>query len=324
MKRHFDFHLKAGRLLPLLLAFFIPFVIMEILVVVQSARVDEKTDTSAAAALLIFLLLLAMFLLSVLLYIPILRRVVSAVSLQGEPFRFQGSAGRFLGLNLLGLLLTGITLGVYGPWYITRVCRYLVGEISFKGQGLRFAGKGGRLLVIMLLTLVVPVILLVLVQAGATKSLFGAQWSSFQAVMLVLLAELIFWSFYAAYLYAFNRWFFTNLAWGERSLSWNTRFGPSVSAIWLQFLLSFVTLGIYLPAAYIKIYRYFIQRTEIRRGGRPEGVLGFEGPTGQGFGLIWGQTLLTLITAGIYSPWLIARCGKWLLSNTCYEENPSP
>ena len=149
---------------------------------IADKRVEEKTDASVAAVLLIFLLLLAMFLLSVLLYIPILRRVVSAVSLQGEPFRFQGSVGRFLGLNLLGLFLTGITLGIYGPWYITRVCRYLVGEISFKGQSLRFTGKGGRLLLIMLLVLAVPVVLLVLVQVGQKQSFFGDQSSSSQAL----------------------------------------------------------------------------------------------------------------------------------------------
>ena len=42
MKRHFDFDLHAGRLLPLLLAFFIPWLILEVLIVVQSSKIDEQ------------------------------------------------------------------------------------------------------------------------------------------------------------------------------------------------------------------------------------------------------------------------------------------
>jgi uncharacterized membrane protein YjgN (DUF898 family) len=137
--------------------------------------------------------------------------------------------------------------------------------------------------------------------------------------MLRALVQLVFWSFFAAYLYSIYRWFFTQLHYGELSLSWNTEFWSAVATVWLQGFLCVITLGIYLPAAYIKIYRYFVERTEICIDHKTSGRLGFSERVGSGFGLIWGQILLTLITLGIYAPWAVAKVGKWFLSNTYFE-----
>jgi uncharacterized membrane protein YjgN (DUF898 family) len=320
MNREFDFRLDAKSFLPLFLAFYIPWLILEVLIMVQSRRV-ESAAASAQGVFALLLLLAALILLTVLLYIPILRKLVPAVHFEGEPYHFRGSIGKFLGLNLLGIFLTVITLGIYGPWYLTRISRYLVGEVSYKEQPLGFTGRGGRLFVIILLTIIVPMIPLILVQLrlDPTLSVFPAVVNPFQAFMLQFLAYLIFYSFMTAYLYLIYRWFFTNLRYGEKSLSWNTQFWPSVSLIWVQMLLSVLTLGIYLPAAYIKIYRYIVGHSEIRTEQEREGVLGFGGQTGGGFGLIWGQMLLTIITAGIYAPWALSKVGKWFLSNTYVE-----
>jgi uncharacterized membrane protein YjgN (DUF898 family) len=139
--------------------------------------------------------------------------------------------------------------------------------------------------------------------------------------MLQLLAQLIFYSFFAAYMYLIYHWFFTNLHYRDKTLSWNTRFWPSVSLIWVQMLLSVVTLGIYLPVAFIKVYGYLAGNTEIRVEEQRVGRLGFQGQTSRGFGLLWGQTLLTIITLGVYAPWAMARIGKWFLSNTYVEDS---
>jgi uncharacterized membrane protein YjgN (DUF898 family) len=320
MIREFDFRLDAGKFLPLFLGFFIPWLILEVLIAVQSRRVQDTAD-SPANVLVLLLLLAAIFLLIFLLYIPMLRKIVPAVHFNDEAFQFRGSIGKFFGMNLLGIFLTVITLGVYGPWYLTRICRYLVGEVSYKGRHLEFTGKGGRLFAIILLTIVVPMIPLILVQLRLDPTVFDsvAAVNPFQAFMLQLLAQLIFWSFIAAYLYLIYRWLFTNLLYGDKSLSWNTYFWPSVSLIWVQMLLSVITLGIYLPAAYIKVYRYLAGRAEIRVERKAEAGFGFRGQTGRGFGLLWGQLLLSAITLGVYAPWALAKVGKYFLSNTYVE-----
>ena len=320
MKRELDFQLDGKKFAPLFLAFFIPWLILEVLLVVQSRRAESMTASTAGIFLLV-LLILALLFLTILFYIPILRKLIPAVFFDNRPLHFQGSMGKFLGLNLLGIFLTAITLGVYGPWYLTRITRYLVGEVSYNEQRLEFTGRGGRLLLIILLTILVPMIPRVLVELRLDSTLSGSSlaMNPFQAFMLQLLAQLIFWSFIAAYLYLIYRWFFTNLRYVDNALSWSSSFWPSVSLIWIQMLLSVLTLGIYLPAAYIKIYRYLVGHTEIQFEQKAQGRLGFQGQTGRGFGLLWGQTLLTIITLGVYTPWALAKVGKWFLSNTYVE-----
>jgi uncharacterized membrane protein YjgN (DUF898 family) len=320
MKREFDFQLEAKRLLPLFLGFFIPWLILEVLIAIQSGRVEAGTAAPSSVFTLL-LLVAALILLTVILYIPILRKLLAALCFENQAFALQGSIGKFFGMNLLGIFLTLITLGIYGPWYLTRITRYLVGEISYKQQPLEFSGRGGRLLLIVLCTIAVPMIPLILVQVRLDPTVFGSlsTVNPFQAFMLQLLAQLIFWSFIAAYIYLVYRWFFTNLRYRDKSLSWNTEFWPSVSLIWIQMLLSVLTLGIYLPAAYIKVYRYLVEHTGVFVEQKQESRLGFQGQTGRGFGLLWGQLLLSIITLGLYTPWALAKVGKWFLSNTYVE-----
>ena len=84
-----------------------------------------------------------------------------------------------------------------------------------------------------------------------------------------------------------------------------------------ELLLSIITLFIYWPAAYVKIYRFilegssFVDENDVEKGG-----FGFDGSTGKGFGLLWGQGLLCIITVGIYGPWAIAKIGNWFINNT--------
>ena len=320
MKRGFDFQLDAKKLLPLFLAVFLPWLALEVLVTVLSGRAGA-TASSTTGIIVLLPLMAAAFLLTILLHIPILRKIVPALHFDAAAFHFRGSIGKFLGSNLLGIFLTCITLGIYGPWYLTRITRYLVGELTYKGQSLGFAGRGGGLLLIVALTLGVPMIPLILVRLRLDPTAFRSLSvvNPFQAFMLQLLAQLIFWSFFAAYLYLIYRWFFTNLRYGGKSLSWTTSFWPSVSMFWIQILLSILTLGVYLPAAYIRIYRYLVGHSEIRTEQKLQGRLGFRGQAGRGFGLLWAQMLLTAVTLGVYAPWALAKVGRWFLSNTYVE-----
>lgn len=94
MKREFDFQLDAKKFLPLFLAFFIPWLILEVLTVVQSRRVEAMT-VSTAGILSLLLLIAALLLLTVLFYIPILRKLVPAVLFDSETFQFRGSIGKY-------------------------------------------------------------------------------------------------------------------------------------------------------------------------------------------------------------------------------------
>ena len=49
------------------------------------------------------------------------------------------------------------------------------------------------------------------------------------------------------------------------------------------------------------------------------GRLYFEGKLGEGFLLLWGQCLLSIVTLGIYLPWAIAKTNVWLIGQSGYS-----
>ena len=321
MKRSFDFTLEGRRFFPIFIGFWIPFLIIEVVLVSRNMRL-QGGSAGFAEAVPSLLASLGLFLLSVLFQIPFMRRLVPAVTFEGTPFGFRGSIGRYFGINLLGLFLSVITAGIYYPWFMARITRYLAGETSYKEQALSFVGKGGRLFAIVLLTLLIPVIVI-----AAASALAGMRWGDLSyvsyspaQVLLLILVGLILLAFLSAYVYGVYRWVFTNLRYGGHEVRWKTDFWSAVAYVWVQLLLSIITVGIYGPAAYVRLYRYFVNRTVVDREEQLFGGLSFEGRVGKGFGLLWGQGLLCLITAGIYIPWAIARVGKWFLSNTSFTE----
>jgi len=125
---------------------------------------------------------------------------------------------------------------------------------------------------------------------------------------------------FGAYVYYVYRWLFDNLRLEGYAVRWNARFWPTFGMFLGQTLLTVITLFIYYPTAYLRMYRYIAQRIVVKEGEGSEplthATLEFDGPLGRGFLLMWGQGLLSLITAGIYYPWALARVGRWLASHT--------
>jgi uncharacterized membrane protein YjgN (DUF898 family) len=273
------------------------------------------------------------FLLYIFFAIPLLRLLIPAFSLQGKPLAFRGDLWQFVGMNILGAFLSLITIGVYAPWYITRVTRYLAAETSYDGRPWVFSGRGGRLFVILLLTLVVPILVISIVIGIVIGVMIAASGGAASAVSPRLATQiavfLISFLILPAYFYEFYRWYAVNLRIGDAQVRWSTRFWPSVGTILLQMFLSVITLSVYFPAACVRLYAYFARRTSFAwlDPGREGYALGFDATPGGGFGLIWGQTLLSLITAGIYLPWAAVRIGGWFASHTTFapqSENVSP
>ncbi len=250
--------------------------------------------------------------------IVFLRLLLPKLSIGGRAFAFRGSVGRFVGLSLGRMALSLVTLMVYLPWYMRRAMAYLVSESSFDGAAPEFRSKGGRLFVIMLLSLWLPVIA-VSVLAGVAAGLSGVRGgpapgtSGITAIVLAVMLVCLVPFAYLAY-----KWY-VNLAWKDTVVRWKTSFWRSCFFILGQGLLTLVTVGIYGPAAFLRLYRYFVSRTVIERDGREVGRLGFDGSIGRGFGLLWGQGLLSLITAGVYLPWAYANVGRWLAGATFHE-----
>ncbi len=86
-----------------------------------------------------------------------MRYRLSRTSWRGVRFGFQGGYRKLLGIMLRSFLLTGLTLGLYLPFYQTNLRRFLVNHSRFGSASFAFDGEGwdllGRYVLTLLLTL---------------------------------------------------------------------------------------------------------------------------------------------------------------------------
>jgi uncharacterized membrane protein YjgN (DUF898 family) len=249
----------------------------------------------------------------------LMRIAFPLVSIDEKPFAFTGKVGEYVKINIFGFLLCIVTLGFYIPAYARKIVAYLAAHTRRDGECASFLSKTGELMKYYLLALLVPVIAvcvlfaIIVVKSGYVSPVSGSYGPLTLALYLVLLLAII------PFVYLAYKWT-VNFGWRDVTISWNTRFGPSCAFIAGQIALVVVTLGILWPVAVVNIVRYFAGKTVIRKNGTEAGRLGFDGTRGKGFTLLWGQTLLTIITLGIYLPWAYANCARFFVNGTYFEE----
>jgi uncharacterized membrane protein YjgN (DUF898 family) len=100
------------------------------------------------------------------------------------------------------------------------------------------------------------------------------------------------------------------------AFKFNGNGGELFSIVIVNFLLSVITCGIYLPWAIVKITRYMASKTTL------DGVeFSFEGSGGELFSLYLIQGILTAVTFGLYSPWAVAKIANYYMNNTTLGDN---
>jgi uncharacterized membrane protein YjgN (DUF898 family) len=79
-----------------------------------------------------------------------LRYKFSRTSYNQIRFRFTGRPGKFALVYLKGILLTGITFGIYLPWFTAEMQQYMNRNTAVGNSTFDFDGKGGELFIIYL------------------------------------------------------------------------------------------------------------------------------------------------------------------------------
>ncbi len=283
----------------------------------------QSPEFVLSALLFIIVMTIVSTLISAALSVVLARIAAPTIAIGTGRFSFDGKPGEYAKLHLSGLLLSILTLGFYGPWYYRNVIAYCVSHTEYAGTRGSFAGKPGKYLKYILLGLCLPLfiwfIAIVTVIVGLVASSGGSAVDPSSLTMITFIACLSIFILIAPFLYLTYRWLI-NITWKNGHITLNARFFPSVFFIIGQFLLCIITLGIYLPAFYVKLWRYFVSKSAYEENGA-SAQFGFDGKTGKGFALLWGQILLTVITVGIYAPWSAARCTKYFIENTFVETN---
>jgi uncharacterized membrane protein YjgN (DUF898 family) len=251
--------------------------------------------------------------------------VYQRLFINDKAFSFTAKPNELFGLYIRGLLLTIVTLGFYMPWFIDRVISYFSEKTVYDGAAFTFQGKPKKLFKYYFLGAVLPALLLfaaftlalVLSRSIGTTLPLDPK-TMIMSFIAILVACLLFIPFICLLL----SWSI-NYRWKAYRITLDADFWPACLYIVEQTFLVFITLGIWLPACFVNLYRYFIGKVQITdtmaEGSGNRSLVRFVGKTAPGFLLIWGQLLLCLITLGIYLPWGTAKIAKFFIENTELE-----
>lgn len=306
MKNYFDFTLTGKKFLPVWLIFYV-LVILPYAFYYKTLTGEAQTGTPNSMVGFIFLgVIIAAFLIS----FYILKVSIESVKYSDSQVNFDGKFGTYLGKILLGFFLSIITLTIYMAWFIRDINRFIVNSSSVDNSKFEFQGKGGRLFVILLLSIYVPLILLGVLMAKYLIAINESFIYSliYQGVVMIIMIP---------YMYLVYDWM-VNIKFKNYQIKWQTKFGASCIKILFEILLVIVTFGIYMPLGYLKLYKYFMDKT-VAEGPDKALRFGYDIDMKGDFLFIWGQMLLTITTAGIYYPWAYSKVGKRILKKTYTE-----
>ena len=134
---------------------------------------------------------------------------------------------------------------------------------------------------------------------------------------LCLVAILLLYGLYCAFVY---RWMI-DFTYGNSRIALKISIPVTMLFMFIQIALCILTAGLFVPIAGVMIYRYIVGNMRLVSESGEESAFGYQGRIGHDCLYVYGQALLTLITAGIYGPWMISKVGRRLISNT-YLERP--
>lgn len=284
------------------------------LLMVLSVVAPEPKGADSAALMGSLFISLAISFLSMMVQsyftVPILRTWLPRLAVQGKNVEFRGDTTTYLLLNVQGFLLSVATLGLFLPWYAKSVAGYLARETRYEGEPFQFEGNPRQLLLQMLLGFLIAMVVAVAVAA----SIVAGQKSPSMAVLEIVTTVVALLAF-SPLLFVYYRWL-VHFSSNRTLLRWNTKFLHGATTFFLQMLLTVVTLGLWWPGAVLVLYRYGLRHTNVTKDGQVIANLDFEGQILEGWRLLWGQALLTLVTLGFYGAWSSTRVARWIAERT--------
>ena len=247
------------------------------------------------------------------LFLMIVKLTISHIYFEEENADFSFVLSEYLGLVLRGFVLTVLSLGIYAPWFSAELTQYYAKNTSYKSKHFEFLGKGFELFKFIIVAGILPAIVLGIF---FTDHLFNNPSENFfENWLLNLLTTLVF----VPLTFLIYRWFI-DFRFNGYKVDNEEPLSEGVQVIGLQLLINVATLGIYFPIAYLKIYRYLISTTTIKNDEGKQYQLDYDITEVEDFIFIWGQTLLLVVTLGIYAPWAFCKIYKRVIDKTSLSE----
>ncbi len=308
MKNYFSFHLTGKKLLPIWILFLIFFIAPYFVLIFRMQNIEPGSK----AFLFVFPLLILLVIIAFGLTFFMAKLTIENVSFKNQSIVYHGTFGKYIGTILLGFFLSIVTLGVYSPWFIRDIHRFFVNNSFYNSQSLKFRGKGIKLFLILLLSVILPTVILSVLMA---RSMIDG---NNQTPTFVIIQQVVTMIIMIPYMYFVYKWMI-DIDYKDLHISWDTDFWNSCGKIAVEMVLSIITVGIYMPLAMLRLYKYFAEKTKATSHNRKLSF-GYEIDQLNDFLFIWGQVLLTIITAGIYYPWAFCKIGNRILGKTYLME----
>jgi uncharacterized membrane protein YjgN (DUF898 family) len=269
---------------------------------------------------------------------------------------FKGTGGELFGKLIVGALLTGITFGIYAPWFYVALTKFIYSVTKIRGTAKgdlqpEFTGAGGELFKILiiggLLTgitfgIYMPWLMVNLIKYFEANSRAKAADGSVYSLQSDLTGGELFVTYLVGALLTgitfgiYTPWFMCKLnkliysktqvlAQGRPAgrMDFVGQGGDLFVTYLVGMLLTGITFGIYGSWFQVKMFKFMAQNTEIQVGGRAYRG-DFTGTGGDYFVLNLVGTLLTMITFGIYGFWYMAKSLEFQFNNSVYRPAGAP
>jgi uncharacterized membrane protein YjgN (DUF898 family) len=322
MKNYLQLTLTGKKLFPIWIAFLVlflapyPFMISK-LKGFQTAAGDETEKFYALVFYYLYLLPVVIVFFCFIFYA--IKLIINNTEYKDEFLKFEGSIKDFLFTITGNFLLTVITFGIYTPWFTKKLYDYFASNTSYKSQRFRFKGHGTDLFMIYLFWIAIPFLILLffLIFAIAVSQLAGNPESTIVLMIssIIVPASNILLIPFTYYSY---KWI-VNFQYKNYNIHWETHFWNSIAYLLGQVLLTLITFGVYFPVAYLRIYRYFVHLT-VAQSENNRKTFGYDLEPKKDFLFIWKQTLLIILTLGIYFPWAVSNISVHIIGKTYIEE----
>ncbi len=303
MKNYFDFTLTGKRLLPIWILIYLVVIIPYTITYYKFISIPQDGSPKTLYSLLIFLIMMIGYLV-VFYFIKI---AIESVRFKENNIHFEGRFLTYVGKVLLGFFLSVVTLIIYMSWFAKDIYKFFFNNCTLDSERFQFKGKGGRLFLIFLLTIIIPIVILTIL---SKNTLYPANRSF---IDLILYEGILFITM-IPFMYFYYKWI-VDIQYKSYSIKWKTKFVDSSLKILIELILTIITCGIYLPMAYLRLFKYFSERTfAVSEDATLQ--FGFDLEAKKDFLFIWGQILLNLITLGIYYPWAFSKIGRRFITKT--------
>jgi len=279
-----------GLYLILIVFYLTPVIAMQF---ISSHMKTHPNDYYAAinSLLLFFVAVITILLITV----PIMKLFMQNMYFNSKPFSFTGTTSTYVWLNIKGVLLSIITLGIYYPWFMTNLMLFFTGKLNYNKTPFSFNGKAIPLLKTMLLLLVLPMIgyvaVLVLFSKEQENNLTFVIIN--QTVVMMILIP------FTVYMY---NWLI-NVSYKSYTIQWDTPIMETIGIFLREFFFTIVTAGIYFPVALAKIARLLTRQTFIHSDNKTMFQCDATYDYVNVWKTVWIQIILTIITCGIYGAW---------------------